>query len=127
MKAKIFFLIVMILQFELILSYKCRYDSIKRKPKTIKYENKDDKRALSNDYSPIQIKLDYTYLESQNILTNKDLNDLKNIFTEIVNYLKSLFSVVHIDLKLDKHLIYYSCDISKYGSDIENIFYSYDF
>ena len=126
MKGQIFFLIGLILQYELIISYKCKFDSIKRKPKTIKYENKDDKRALSNDYSPIKIKLDYTYLESQNKLTYKDLNDLKYIFNEIVNYLSSLFSVVHIDLKLDKDLINYSCDISKYGSDIENTFYSYD-
>jgi len=62
MKGKIFFLIELILQYELNISYRCRYDSIKRKPKTIKYENKDDKRALSNDYIPIKIKLDYTYI-----------------------------------------------------------------
>ena len=87
MRVKLFFLFLIILKYEAIISYRCGFDSIKKKPKKIKSEKIDEKRQLSNDYNPIKIKLDFTMLESQNILNSKNLNDLINIFNEIVQYL----------------------------------------
>ena len=65
-------------------------------------------------------------LESQNIINSKDLNDLIKLFNEIIQYLSSLFSVIHENVMLDKNLINDECEISKFSPDIENTFYIHD-
>ena len=59
--------------------YRCGTDSIQQKPHIIDDKYIDNKRKLSTDYTPLNIKLDFTYLESQNLLQSKDLNDLKEL------------------------------------------------
>ena len=76
---KLFFLFFTLLQINTIFSYRCGTDSIKKKPHKIGDKNIDDKRKLNNYYRPIKIKVDYTYLISQNILSSRNLEDLKNL------------------------------------------------
>ena len=127
MNSIIFFLFVILLQKnQKIFCYRCGADSIKKKPKKIEVKNDDDKRALSTDYTPINIKYDYTYLKVQNKLNSKDLNDLIQIFTDISEYLSSLFSVEHINLDINTKNIKEVCEIPYFSSDIQNSLYTHD-
>ena len=123
----IIILLFLIILFEnKIICYRCGADSIKKKPKNIKYKNSDDKRGLTNNYTPIQIKFDYTYLKSQNILNTKDINDLIKLFTDISNYIGSLLSVSHANIDIDPNDIKDYCEIPILSPDIENSLHTHD-
>ena len=67
---KILFLsFIIILEISIIFTHKCGHDLIKKKSHKISVDRIDkNRRGLSTDYTPIKIKVDYTYLESQNKL-----------------------------------------------------------
>ena len=115
--SKIFFVILSLLN-PSILSFKCGADSINIKPHLI--DSTNDKRKLSNGYRPMKIKVDYAYLESQNLLSSTDLNSLKKIFEETTNYISLLLSVEHIDIYLNSIIIEEYCTISKVSPEIIN-------
>ena len=115
--SKFFFLILFLLN-PSIFSYKCGADSINIKPHLINSTN--DKRKLSNEYRSMKIKVDYAYLESQNLLSSTDLTSLKKLFEETTNYISLLFSVEHVDIKVDSKIIEDYCTITKVSPDIIN-------
>ena len=83
-------------------------------------------RRLSTLYTPISIKVDYTYLESQNLLPSGNLSKLKSVISETINALSALLEVKHQDTKLDKDDIEESCEIPKVASDYSNFLYEND-
>ena len=115
-----------LLEINSIISYRCGADSIKKKPHTIDEKDIDNKRKLSTDYTPLNIKLDFTYLESQQFLQSKDLNDLKELFNEVISYINILFSVKHSNINLSKNMIENYCGIPKYSSNLEQSFLTHD-
>ena len=123
---KLFFLFFTLLQINTIISYRCGTDSIKKKPHKIGDKNIDDKRKLNYYYRPIKIKVDYTYLISQNILSSRNLEDLKNLFDKTILYISKLFSVIHSKIRIEKSEIEEYCEIPLYSSDIETILYTND-
>ena len=122
-KVTLFFIFFL---FNSTISYKCGVDSIKKKFHKINDTRIDNKRGLANNYTPIKFVIDYTYLISQNILSSTQLNKIKTIFNEVTQYLSSLLSISHINLIMDKKYIPEYCEISKYSTDIENLFYNND-
>ena len=126
MKSKIYILFFIFLQDIIIICYRCGADSIKKMPKNITSNNIENKRKLSNQYTPIKIKYDFTYLKSQNYLNPKDLNDLIKVFNDISYYLSSLLSIIHIDLTVETKYIKNSCDIPVFSSDITQSLYIHD-
>ena len=127
MISKIFPLfLILLFNYQIIVCYRCGADSIKKKPKNISAKKSEDKRSLSTDYTPIQIKYDYTYLKSQKILKTKNLNDLINLFTDISKYLSSLLSVEHINAEIDRNDIENVCEIPIYSEDIGNSLHTHD-
>ena len=80
------------------------------------------RRKLDNEYTPINIKVDMTYLESQNILNDEQFTNLEKIFEEVTGYFKTILSVQKISLKnldLSKY-INEVCGISKFDLGDEN-------
>ena len=127
MRSKIFSLfLILLLNYQIIVCYRCGTDSIKKKLKNISSKKSEDKRSLSTDYTPIQIKYDYTYLKNQKILNTKNLNDLINLFTDISKYLSSIFSVEHVNVDFDRSDIEIKCETPAYSEDIENSLYTHD-
>ena len=126
MKKRILYLFLFLLFGYHTYCFRCGSNSIEKKPTKINSENLDNKRILSNYYTPIKIMFDYTFIKSQNILDSTDLNDLINIFKEIGQYLSSLLSIVHINIKLESRSISNSCEVNKFSSNINRALYSYD-
>ena len=120
------FLFLLILQKNKYNCFRCGADLIKKNPKIIELNNTNAKRSLSTEYTPLKIKYDYSYLINQNLLKDQDLNDLKNRFDDVSNYLNSLLSVNHQAQQLDTKLIEDYCEIDIYSPDIKNYLLTYD-
>ena len=100
--------------------FRCGSDSIKKEPHKIKDDTIiNTRRGLKSHYTPLKLYIDYTYLESQKKLNSKNLNDLKNLFSEVKQAISTLLSIIHKDIQLDGPLIPDYCDIPKYSSNIE--------
>ena len=126
MKKRIVFPLLFFLLYEFSYSFKCGTDSINKKPKKINSEDLDNKRKLSNKYTPIKIMLDYEFIKSQDMLDSTDLDALIEIFSEVTNSLSSLLSVIHVNAELNIEEISNACDINKFSSDINKALYNYD-
>jgi hypothetical protein len=73
-------------------------------------------RNLQDEYKPIKIKMDYTYLESQQSST--DLTDrLKTILDKTVSDIESLLSVQHSNFLYQPSYISKFCGIPKFSDD----------
>ena len=125
MKGTIFFLLFFLLD-EFSHSFRCGTDSINKKPKKISSKNLDNKRILSNTYTPIKIMIDYEFIESQDMLNSTDLDVLIEIFNEVTNSLSSLLSVIHEDVELDNEEVSEACEFYNVSSDISKVLYNYD-
>ena len=115
--------ILISISFMNVLSFNCGYNEINN---TIhKVPSPESKRKLANAYTPIKIKMDYTYLESQGkseYLTTK----VKDVLDKTISIFESLLSVNHIEFKFENiHATYY-CGIKKYSNDIINRGKDYD-
>ena len=129
MKKAVFLLFIIFLYNYSIFSFKCGADLIKKKKKYKKIipKRNKDKRGLSSEYTPIKIKVDYTYLESQKKLSSEILGNLKNIMEDVINHLSALLSVKHEeDLSTDEDEIDEYCDIPKVSSEIGSFYETYD-
>ena len=123
----LFISFIILLEISIILNHKCGHDLIKKKPHKISIDRiNKSRRGLSTDFTPIKIKVDYTYLESQNKLSSNVLSTLKNILTEVTNYLSVLLEMKHIDIDTDSDEINEFCEIPKVYSGIEHSLYEND-
>ena len=123
----LFFCFILLLEISIIITHKCGHDLIKKKSHKISIDRIDkNRRILSTDYTPIKIKIDYTYLESQNILSSEVLSELKNILEDVTKYLSLLLSVEHEDIKTNKTEISDFCEIPKVYSGIDRSLYEND-
>ena len=85
----------------------------------------EEARNLQEDYKPIRIKMDYTYLESQQ--KSSDLTDrLKPILDKTVSDLESLLSVQHTNFLYQPEYISKFCGIPKYSDNYLTWGYDYD-
>ena len=122
-----FFSLLILLSISFIFTHKCGHDLIKKKSHKISIDRiVKNRRGLSTDYTPIKIKVDYTYLESQNKLRASVLSDLKNILTDVTNYLSVLLEMKHEDIDTNKNEINHYCDIPKVYSGIDRSLYEND-
>ena len=71
-----------------------------------------NKRKLSNVYTPIKIKMDYTYLESQK--NSEDLtNRVEQVLDKTITYFSKLLSVIHTDFYYQQEHFKSYCKIPK--------------
>ena len=115
---------IVILSNNYIFGFRCGKDKLKIKPKKIKSSNV--KRKLSTSYTPISIKVDYTYLDSQNIVSADNMLKLKSVISETINALSSLLEVKHQDVEIDKDSVIEFCEIPVIADDYSNFLYEND-
>ena len=78
-----------------IYTFNCGANQIKD-IKINKVSQPENRRRLSTNYTPIQIKVDYTYLDSQN--NSQELKaTIKKILDKTITYFSKLLSVKHSD------------------------------
>ena len=121
----VFFIIISI-SFMNVLSFNCGSNKINQTIHVVPSpESKESKRKLDTKYTPIKIKMDYTYLESQgknNYLTNK----VKNVLEKTISIFESLLSVNHANFQYKEIYASYYCGIQNYDKDIINWGSQYD-
>ena len=92
----VFFILISIL-FMNVLSFNCGFKYINQTFHKVSFP--ESKRKLSSVYTPIKIKMDYTYMESQgkdNYLTSKVKNVLdKTIFLYLNHYYLLIMIIFH--------------------------------
>lgn len=59
-------------------------------------------------------------------MKSKELKNLTDIFTEFTEYISSIFSVIHSNVKINLNLLREECEIPKFSLGIENTFYTHD-
>ena len=84
-----------------------------------------NKRKLSNVYTPIKIKMDYTYLESQK--NSEDLtNRVEQVLDKTITYFSKLLSVIHTDFYYQQEHFKSYCKIPKFDSNYNTYGFNYD-
>ena len=107
-----------------IFTFKCGANKIKD-IKINKVSQPENRRRLQTYYTPINIKLDYSYLEYQK--NSEELtNNLKKILDKTIIYFSKLLSVLHTDFYyLPEHFKTY-CKIPVFGEDYKLWGLNYD-
>lgn len=117
------FLILISISFMSVLSFNCGSNQINNTVHMV--SSPKSKRQLDSKYTPIKIKMDYTYLESQGksvYLTSK----IKNVLDVTISLFESLLSINHIDFQYTNLHASYYCGIKNYNKDITNWGLQYD-
>ena len=79
------------------------------------------RRKLSYEYSPINIKVDMTYLKSQKKLNDEQTKDLEEILDEVAGYFKTILSVQKINYPFDLfNIINERCGIPEFDKSDTN-------
>ena len=126
MKSKLLSYLILFINLYLIYSHRCGADSIKIKPYIINKDkvNNNNKRRLSDDFTPIKIKVDFTKLEHQ--VGDSTLNFYKEVFTEVSHIFSSLLLVQHYNIDLNIDIINNSCYVDEVGNGVESWLYNND-
>jgi hypothetical protein len=98
---------------------------MKKKPFKIS-NNKvnNNRRRLSNEFTPIKIFVDYTSLSTQ--VDDTKLEFFKEVFSDVTKYFNHLLSVQHDNVILDENIINEHCEIDVIGSGVERWLYDND-
>ena len=109
----VFFILISIL-FMNVLSFNCGFKHINQTFHKVSFP--ESKRKLSSVYTPIKIKMDYTYMESQgkDNLTSK----VKNVLDKTISIFESLLSVNHDNFPFLINYPLLHCGINNYDKNI---------
>ena len=109
----------------IVYGFKCGTDLIKKKPFIINNDKiNHNKRKLSNEYTPIKIKVDFTELGYQ--VSQIELTFWNKVFQNVIKYFQSLLLVQHYNIQVDEDTIKDQCEIDYIGDEWENWFKNYD-
>ena len=123
MKLNVYFLLLITIV-NPILTFNCGANKIKS-IKINKVSKPVQKRKLSSVYTPIQIKMDYSYLDSQK--NSEELTErIKKVLNITVSYFSKLLSVLHEDFYYQPEHFKTYCKIPTFGSDYRTYGLNYD-
>ena len=118
-------IIIFFLLLNPIFSFNCGANDIK--DITInKVSQPDYTRRLNTYYTPIKIKMDYSYLDSQKNSEEATINRLKNILGKTVSYFEKLLSVYHSDFYYQPEHFKTYCKVPVFGEDYKTWGLEYD-
>ena len=109
-------LLILFLLLTPIITFKCGANDIKD-VKINKVSQPDYKRRLSSFYTPIQIKMDYSYLDSQKNSDPTTISRLKKVLNKTITYFSKLLSVYHSDFFYQPEHFKTYCKIPVFGED----------
>ena len=124
MKLKTSF-IIFLLFLTPIFTFKCGANDIKD-IKINKVSQPTNKRRLTTFYTPIKIKLDYSYLDSQQNSDQTRITKIKKVLDNTLTYFEKLLSVLHTDFSYQPTHFKSFCKIPVFGSDYNSWGYDND-
>ena len=124
MKLKTSF-IIFLLFLTPIFTFKCGANDIKD-IKINKVSQPTNKRRLTTFYTPIKIKLDYSYLDSQQNSDQTRITKIKKVLDNTLTYFEKLLSVLHTDFSYQPTHFKNYCKIPVFGSDYNSWGYDND-
>ena len=124
MKLKTSF-IIFLLFLTPIFTFKCGANDIKD-IKINKVSQPTNKRRLTTLYTPIKIKLDYSYLDSQQNSDQTRITKIKKVLDNTLTYFEKLLSVLHTDFSYQPTHFKTFCKIPVFGSDYNSWGYDND-
>ena len=124
MKLKTSF-IIFLLFLTPIFTFKCGANDIKD-IKINKVSQPTNKRRLTTLYTPIKIKLDYSYLDSQQNSDETRITKIKKVLDNTLTYFEKLLSVLHTDFSYQPTHFKTFCKIPVFGSDYNSWGYDND-
>ena len=124
MKLKTSF-IIFLLFLTPIFTFKCGANDIKD-IKINKVSQPTNKRRLTTFYTPIKIKLDYSYLDSQQNSDETRITKIKKVLDNTLTYFEKLLSVLHTDFSYQPTHFKNYCKIPVFGSDYNSWGYDND-
>ena len=124
MKLKTSF-IIFLLFLTPIFTFKCGANDIKD-IKINKVSQPTNKRRLTTFYTPIKIKLDYSYLDSQQNSDETRITKIKKVLDNTLTYFEKLLSVLHTDFSYQPTHFKNYCKIPIFGSDYNSWGYDND-
>ena len=124
MKLKTSF-IIFLLFLTPIFTFKCGANDIKD-IKINKVSQPTNKRRLTTFYTPIKIKLDYSYLDSQQNSDETRITKIKKVLDNTLTYFEKLLSVLHTDFSYQPTHFKTYCKIPVFGSDYNSWGYDND-
>ena len=124
MKLKTSF-IIFLLFLTPIFTFKCGANDIKD-IKINKVSQPTNKRRLTTFYTPIKIKLDYSYLDSQQNSDQTRITKIKKVLDNTLTYFEKLLSVLHTDFSYQPTHFKNYCKIPVFGSDYNTWGYDND-
>ena len=124
MKLKTSF-IIFLLFLTPIFTFKCGANDIKD-IKINKVSQPTNKRRLTTFYTPIKIKLDYSYLDSQQNSDETRITKIKKVLDNTLTYFEKLLSVLHTDFSYQPTHFKTYCKIPVFGSDYNTWGYDND-
>ena len=108
-----------------IFTFKCGANDIKD-IKINKVSQPTNKRRLTTFYTPIKIKLDYSYLDSQQNSDETRITKIKKVLDNTLTYFEKLLSVLHTDFSYQPTHFKNYCKIPIFGSDYNSWGYDND-
>ena len=108
-----------------IFTFKCGANDIKD-IKINKVSQPTNKRRLTTFYTPIKIKLDYSYLDSQQNSDETRITKIKKVLDNTLTYFEKLLSVLHTDFSYQPTHFKTYCKIPVFGSDYNSWGYDND-
>ena len=118
-------IIIFLLFLTPIFTFKCGANDIKD-IKINKVSQPTNKRRLTTFYTPIKIKLDYSYLDSQQNSDQTRITKIKKVLDNTLTYFEKLLSVLHTDFSYQPTHFKNYCKIPVFGSDYNTWGYDND-
>ena len=118
-------IIIFLLFLTPIFTFKCGANDIKD-IKINKVSQPTNKRRLTTFYTPIKIKLDYSYLDSQQNSDQTRITKIKKVLDNTLTYFEKLLSVLHTDFSYQPTHFKNYCKIPVFGSDYNSWGYDND-
>ena len=115
-------LLLISINIEEILNWKCGTDNLKMQPKELKIKRLNINPTGPTDYVPIAIGYDFTTLKKPDSMSDSIFSDVKKILKETREEFSKFLKITHkeIDLSNYKKEIIENCNLSFIGQDYSN-------
>ena len=125
MKAfQIWILLLIFIQIENVISFKCGTDSLKIKPKLLNEKQNDKTSSILKDtaYTPIKMAFDFTTLQKPSSMSSATFDNVKSILRDTRIEFSKFLQVQHSSIDLEGYLdrIMNDCDLSTIGAGYED-------
>ena len=117
-------LLLISIQIESVISFKCGTDSLKIKPKLLNEQknNKTSSILKDTEYTPIKMAFDFTTLKKQSSMSSSTFEKVKSILRDTRSEFSKFLQVQHSRIDLTGYLdkIMEDCGLSNIGEGYED-------